>query len=444
VAKRRKGSDSKVGSSSMSATSTSGDPIGARALLKHCVENGIPVSGFAREMALSNDVDDQKLGYAELASNVAPAKPETIILLHVERQKRAAAKSVHRIYLALGPVPTARWMTLFVIVVLTSFVVLLGPTARSATTEVTSPPANDTATEPLGEEDLDNQTTPELDPSNPANEAWFLLTVILAASLGAAFSGLYQLQLAIEERRYSPDDDGQYTLRIVSGALAGTLLWLVGRNVVDDALALAPYALAILGGYGAAAVARILSRLVEGIEGAFAASTSDQVAVAQRQAQLDHEQRTVEALRILAEARSARRDDKRIEALDRLWQALGGGRPDSTLQSDDGNSDRGAVFPLVLEVISGGEREYEIEVRSNGKVTRDGQEVKDLRDEPELLSELQTMAWAAVEADIPSAVDGIREGYSVSAGREHTWRVHAGSVPRGIDEMIEHLKRSGS
>jgi hypothetical protein len=435
-------------------TSPGDDPVGARALLEYASQNNFLIDNHVRAQALSDDESAQELAYAEIAPLIAPAKAETIILLRDERDKREHANWLTRAYFVLGPVPAARWMTLLVVVLLAAFVSLL---ANPWGEGVSDPPeaANQSTQAGTGETDAEDQTNANGDggvsneesqanaPS--ANEGWFLATVIVAATLGASFSGLFQLQTSIQDKTYTPHDDGQYTLRVVSGALAGTLLWLVGRDAVDDTMALAPYALAILGGYGAAAVARILSRLVEGLETAFSASVTDQVASAQKQAQLESEQRNVQALRILAEAKRATTDSERNGALEQLWRELGG--MNSVTHGDEVDAGQ-SYLPLHLRLShpkSVEKADRSIQVLPSGVVVTDDREDQPLEASVDL-DRLTSLAARAVSAGIPSRVsdiegDGTR--FELRSGDHHVWFGLREKMPPELHDLVEELMAIG-
>lgn len=104
------------------------------------------------------------------------------------------------------------------------------------------------------------------------NQVYFMLT----AALGAAFYAITTLNRQITEGIYDPRDDAAHWTRIVLGVISGTILsslievpdgsnlHQVGRN-----------ALALLGGFSAGLVHRILHRMVSSVESIFGADSPD-------------------------------------------------------------------------------------------------------------------------------------------------------------------------
>lgn len=98
----------------------------------------------------------------------------------------------------------------------------------------------------------------------------FLLS---AAGIGAAFQALFTAQRYVADATYEPRYDSSYWIRIVLGFVSGLLLAVLIPFQVDDASStLAKPVLALLGGFSAGLVYRILQRLVDAVESMFQSS----------------------------------------------------------------------------------------------------------------------------------------------------------------------------
>jgi hypothetical protein len=114
------------------------------------------------------------------------------------------------------------------------------------------------------------------------------LFLLFAASIGASFSNLFEAQRYIKDGTFDPKFESSYWVRYVLGLMAGTILALLipiealassqegsGSSIVDQ---LGKPVLALLGGFAAAAVYRILNRIVAALESLVAGDTRDLVA----------------------------------------------------------------------------------------------------------------------------------------------------------------------
>jgi hypothetical protein len=176
------------------------------------------------------DLERLVRAHTELVHIVAPATPRTILLLSQERQSRLAM---------LGPVRLVRHMLIVVIVLLVAFVLL-----------ATSPDVNH------GSGDIFTSSGVPL----LLNEL-FLLT---AGGLGAAFSSLFTASRYIKAGTYDPKHESTYWLRLILGLMAGLLL--PALIPMGDAGELSKPLLALLGGFSASVLYRILERLVQTVE----------------------------------------------------------------------------------------------------------------------------------------------------------------------------------
>jgi hypothetical protein len=188
--------------------------------------------------------------HAELVRIVAPATPRTILLVSEGRRSRLSM---------LGPVRLVRQMLIAVVVLLVSFVLL-----------AMSPDVNARSGDPLTS-------------SGPAllvNELFF----IALGGLGAAFSALFTAYRYISEGTYDPKYESTYWLRFILGLMAGLLLaLLVPVSSGEGSTPLDRPVLALLGGFSAAVLYRILERLVASVESIVQAD-SRQLRVAERDA----------------------------------------------------------------------------------------------------------------------------------------------------------------
>jgi hypothetical protein len=192
----------------------------------------------------ARDLDRLVRAHAELVHIVAPATPRTILLLSRERESRLAM---------LGPVRLVRHMLIVVIVLLAAFVLL-----------ATSPEVNH------GSGDIFTSSGMPL----LLNEL-FLLT---AGGLGAAFSSLFTASRYIKAGTYDPKHESTYWLRLILGLMAGLLLAALIPVGGADSSELSKPLLALLGGFSASVLYRILERLVQTVESLVRGETHEQQA----------------------------------------------------------------------------------------------------------------------------------------------------------------------
>lgn len=196
-------------------------------------------------------LDELGRAHSALARLVQPATPRGILLLTRGRQ--------HGRFRWLGPVRLIRQMLLVVIVMLAAFVVLaLSPDINSSSGDI----FNDSGTELL------------------VNELFYLT----AGGLGAAFYALFTAYQYIAAGTYDTTYESSYWIRYILGLIAGVVLpSLVPINSGSSSAAVTRPMLALLGGFSAAVLYRILQRLVEIVE-ALAEGDSKQVEMARHDA----------------------------------------------------------------------------------------------------------------------------------------------------------------
>lgn len=188
------------------------------------------------------------LAHARLVKLVAPATPRAIELL-------AAGEGTSRLSF-LGPVPLVRQLTVVAVVCVAMFV-MIGLFKATGTTSVTF--ANTWGWTLL------------------LNQVWWLA----AAGVGASFAILFQVNGYIGRSNYNPRYAPTYWVKFLLGLMAGYILVALLPFEVQGqgtSLRLLQPAIAMLGGYSASAVYRILTRLVEGVEAIFRGNAQDVIA----------------------------------------------------------------------------------------------------------------------------------------------------------------------
>lgn len=223
------------------------------AMAKYALASGLSVSEAVMESLetaknmQSGGINRLTIIHKHLAQIVAPATPRTILLLDIESKKEG-------LFNFLGPVPLIRRMMLAAIISLISFVILsLSP---------------DVNTEGGGI--LQSSGVPLL-----LNELFYLS----AAGLGASFGALFTANRYITEGTFDPKYESSYWIRFTLGLIAGIILAEIITMVSDVSITgLAKPALAMVGGFSAAVVYRILYRIVDTVESLFRQDTREIIA----------------------------------------------------------------------------------------------------------------------------------------------------------------------
>lgn len=230
------------------------------AMLRHAFSTGIEVPpqvmDAAQQAALSSPpplVEQQqqrgrvaplaKLAalHAQLAKVVAPAMPGTLHLLRIDS---ARSGTIHAL---LGPLSNVRRLMAAALMFMLSFMLI--------------------------------SLSPSIDHAAMARDIYTmdglaLLTVLCfllsAAGMGGTFQALFTAHVYVSNATYDPRYDASYWIRIGLGLVAGLLLSvLVPINSSVDAPTVAKPVMALLGGFSAGLVYRILQRLVETVESLF-------------------------------------------------------------------------------------------------------------------------------------------------------------------------------
>ncbi|NBB70152.1 MAG: hypothetical protein GVY33_07485 [Alphaproteobacteria bacterium] len=161
-----------------------------------------------------------------------------------------------------------------------------------------------------------------------------LLFYFTLAGIGASFQSLYDAYGYVREGTYDPGDDSTYLIRIGLGLIAGLILAQLvptdppaaGDGDGLTAAVVAKPLLALLGGFAAQLVHRVLQRLVETVDGFFRPELRRQVALEAREIRAEQRVRdaervnaaAVEAAPVLARLRTTDDPGERAHLLDRL------------------------------------------------------------------------------------------------------------------------------
>jgi hypothetical protein len=205
--------------------------------------------------------------HERLAKLVAPATPRALVLFAEEDRKE---KGMLRLP---GPVRLVRRMALAALVSVTLFI-------GSSLSRYVSHDSGDV---------LDSFGRALL-----VNEVFWLAS----AGVGASFAMLFQINEFIVNRSYDPKYESSYWIKFLIGVIAGFILvalvpldGLEGEvaaagtaRTATAAQALARPTLAMLGGFSASAVYRILNRLISTVESVFRADPREEAALREQAA----------------------------------------------------------------------------------------------------------------------------------------------------------------
>lgn len=204
--------------------------------------------------------------HERLTQVVAPATPRTIMLMEAEPSTFLEF---------MGPVRLARSLSLLAVGLVVAFIAL-----------ALSPDVNRTA-----RGILDTSGLPLL---------LNLLFLLSAAGLGATFAALFRISPYIAAGTYDPRYESTYWIRIILGLIAGLLLAELLPEVMglEDGANAAGFnlgrpLLALVGGFSAAVVFRILNRVVEAVESLVRGDTRQMVQsqIARAHADVSHQLR---------------------------------------------------------------------------------------------------------------------------------------------------------
>ncbi|KPC52576.1 hypothetical protein [Amantichitinum ursilacus] len=219
------------------------------AMVRYLLQHGMPVApeGVARLVALTTDqpvLTAQQNAelvhlHQKLARAVAPATPQGITVLDQEKLRASP-------WSWLGPVPLIRRLTLNALAFLLG-VVLIGL--------------------------FPQVTEANMDAGLLGSSGWVLFVnmayLLSCAGLGAAFATLFQAHRYIADCSYDPKYDASYGARLILGVIAGLIIVEMLPAGLFESGSMANFgkpALAMLGGFSATAVERLLQRLVDTLE----------------------------------------------------------------------------------------------------------------------------------------------------------------------------------
>lgn len=183
-----------------------------------------------------------------LSKAVSPAIPRTLRLLAKEQDKRT-------FFYFLGPVPLVRWLSLACVFFLIAMIM-------------------------IGLSDKVNSDTINMGFLNSSNQVLFYnqLFLLACSGLGATFSNLFQASSYVARNTYDPQFDSTYWSRIILGLMSGLILvellpmQLFTEN--DSLKSFGKPAIAVLGGFSASLVHRVLRHAVDTVESFFKSSAS--------------------------------------------------------------------------------------------------------------------------------------------------------------------------
>ncbi|HEX2191718.1 MAG TPA: hypothetical protein VHH09_00855 [Acidimicrobiales bacterium] len=202
----------------------------------------------------------------QLVEIVAPATPRTLLLLSRERSEPNKWRF-------LGPVPLVRRMMLAGVLLLLTFIV------TSLSSEV-------------------NTTSGDIFRSSGTELLINELFLLSAAGVGAAFAALFTANRYVARGTYDPKYESSYWIRFVLGLIAGIVLAVLVPLDQGNSSFTRPL-LALLGGFSASVVYRILDRLVDTLESLFKGEGRDAALVAEQAARVQAgEQRAQDQLRM--------------------------------------------------------------------------------------------------------------------------------------------------
>ncbi|WP_057680637.1 hypothetical protein, partial [Xanthomonas euvesicatoria] len=191
--------------------------------------------------------------HRQLVRAIQPATPQAVVLIERERLRGGWLRW-------LGPIPLIRTLTLTSVGCLASVV---GLAMSSLVNE--------------------HNITLGFLASSGSTLGWNVMFILACAGLGAAFSALFQAHRYVADATYDPRFDSSYAARMILGLIAGLILVeLLPENLFADSSlgAFGKPALAMMGGFSASAVYRLLQRMVEVMETVVRGDSGQQAAAA--------------------------------------------------------------------------------------------------------------------------------------------------------------------
>jgi len=240
------------------------------AMAKHAFASGLQVpektirvlDGFTGQKPGTDGADEGErmdsgpliLAHEQLTKIVEPAKPRTILLMDKESDRPGLLKF-------LGVVPFIRRMMLAAIVCLILFITI------SLSPAINNKPESWDLFQSSGWELLLKEL--------------FLLS---AAGLGASFTALFKANRYIVEGTFDPKYESSYWIRFSLGFIAGMILATLIPIEESVSADFGKPLLAMLGGFSADLVYRVISRVIETLEALFRGDTRTLVQAKEEQA----------------------------------------------------------------------------------------------------------------------------------------------------------------
>lgn len=212
----------------------------ATAMASHALTTGLKVPAdviAAVNRAGKDEVERLAAAHGRLAQLIAPATPRTVLLF---AERSDGNGRVGGAWGWLGPVSLVRYMLGVATLSLAGFIAF----AVSPNVGLSGGDLKALAEWPL----LIN-----------------LVFLLFAASIGSAFSALFIANHYISTGTYDPKYEATYWLRWVLGIMSGFIL-AVMVPIPEGSIPLARPLLALLGGFSASVVNRILERLIQTVE----------------------------------------------------------------------------------------------------------------------------------------------------------------------------------
>ncbi|MDQ6963241.1 MAG: hypothetical protein Q9M28_12070 [Mariprofundaceae bacterium] len=192
----------------------------------------------------SLDIRQLSTTHDQLSRAVAPAKPRTILLLDPLFREES-------MFSWLGPVALLRRMMFVSVFFLVGFI-----------TVALSPDVNTTGGDILNQNGLPLLVN--------------LLFFVFAAGMGASFAALFTAHSFIANYTFDPKFEASYWIRFVVGIIAGIILASL-IPLEGGSASFAKPSLAMLGGFSAALVYRILNKMVTTVEAFVRGDVRDEI-----------------------------------------------------------------------------------------------------------------------------------------------------------------------
>jgi hypothetical protein len=192
------------------------------------------------------------------------------------------------------------------------------------------------------------------------------LAWLSAAAMGASFAVLMQVSGYVVKRNYDPRYEPSYWIKFFLGVMAGFILvqLMPVPKLAGTSGDVSQLMLALLGGFSASAVFRILTRLVEAVESIFRGDAKDEITRRENDARARASEETAQAriglagqIVLLQQEVSAGADPAKLNA--RLQEILGGLVPDAAAQREPTPPEGTIALPGVTVVSAPAEPEAE-------------------------------------------------------------------------------------